>query len=172
MVGEEPARPGAPGKRRLSDDQNTGRDISRGGADVMVAPIHGAEVICEFGSTGSSWQPEFHTGRDYRAEVGSPVRSTMAGTVVKVARDDGYGLFVVVQTSGVQHLYGHLSAVSVAVGADVEAGEQLGLSGDSGAAGEPHLHYEERVSPYGDGDHRWPMFDTVGRGGPAHLRRV
>jgi murein DD-endopeptidase MepM/ murein hydrolase activator NlpD len=129
----------------------------------MVAPIAGAEVVREFGTPGPDWQASYHTGRDYRAAPGTTVRSTMAGKVVRVSADDGYGLFVVVQTSGVRHLYGHLSEVSVTVAEQVEAGQVLGLSG------EPHLHYEERVSPWGYADHRWPLFDTVGRDGP--LRR-
>ncbi len=126
----------------------------------MVAPIPGAEVVREFGTPGSAWHALYHTGRDYRADAGTTVRSTMAGTVVQIARDGRYGLFVVVETSGIRHLYGHLSETEVTVTQQVEAGQALGLSG------EPHLHYEERVSPWRYADHRWPLFDTVGRDGP------
>lgn len=131
----------------------------------MVVPMPGAEMSCEFGIPGRQWRATYHTGRDYRADVGTTVRSTMAGQVVQVATESEYGLFVVVQTSGVRHLYAHLSAAVVKVGDDVEAGQELGLSGDSGRVAEPHLHYEERVSPYGYRDHRWPLFDTVSRDG-------
>ncbi len=133
----------------------------------MVAPIPGAEVTREFGLPGRHWPGTYHTGRDYRADVGTTVRATMAGLVVQVGNDDRYGLLVVLQTSGVRHLYGHLSEASVEVAEQVEAGQCIGLSGQSGPAGEPHLHYEERVDPWGHADHRRPVFDTVGRDGPV-----
>ncbi len=133
----------------------------------MVAPIPGAEVIREFGLPGGQWRAGYHTGRDYRADVGTTVRAAMAGDVVEVGYDDTHGLVVVLQTSGVRHLYGHLSEAAVRVSEQVEAGQRIGLSGASGEAGEPHLHYEERVDPWGYADHRWPVFDTVGRDGPV-----
>jgi murein DD-endopeptidase MepM/ murein hydrolase activator NlpD len=131
----------------------------------MVAPIPGAEVIREFGLPGGQWRAGYHTGRDYRADVGTTVRATMAGDVVEVGYDDTYGLMVVLQTSGVRHLYGRLSEAAVKVSEQVEAGQCIGLSG------EPHLHYEERVDPWGYADHRWPVFDTVGRDGPVRPAR-
>jgi murein DD-endopeptidase MepM/ murein hydrolase activator NlpD len=140
------------------------------GGERMVAPIPGAAMTCEFGTPGRQWQATYHTGRDYKAEAGTEVRSTMSGTVVQVARDDGYGLYVVVETSGIRHLYAHLSQASVTVTEQVEAGQRLGLTGDGGRVAEPHLHYEERVSPYGYRDHRRPLFDTVGRDGSVTYR--
>ncbi len=135
----------------------------------MVAPIAGAEMCCEFGTPGRRWRATYHTGRDYRAAVGTEVRSTMAGTVVSVARDRAYGLSVVVETGDIRHLYAHLSKAVVGIAERVEAGQVLGLSGEGRRGEEPHLHYEERISPYGDRDHRWPMFDTVERDGSAVL---
>ena len=35
----------------------------------------------------------------------------------------------------------------------METGDRLGVAAGS------HLHYEERVAPYHDGDHRSPQFD-------------
>lgn len=57
-------------------------------------------------------------------------------------------------------MYAHLSRVSVRPGQTVRAGEQLGLSGQTGRCFGPHLHYEERVSPYRYANHRRPQLDV------------
>jgi murein DD-endopeptidase MepM/ murein hydrolase activator NlpD len=107
----------------------------------MAAPVHNPMVTREFGVAD-------HSGRDYRAEPGTPVRATLAGVVVQVDGDR-----VVVESNAIWHFYGRLSDLEVAQGDTVETGDQLGV-----AAG-PHLHYEERVTPYRAGDHRNPQFD-------------
>ena len=111
----------------------------------MAAPVHNADVTCEFGVAG---EDGLHVGRDYRAGPGTPIRATMAGVVVRVSADQ-----VVVESNAIWHLYGQLAGPEVHQGDTVETGDRLGL-----AAG-PHLHYEERVTPYGAGDHRNPRFD-------------
>ena len=112
-----------------------------------------------YGSTrGGMLRP--HHGVEFVVPVGTPVLAVAPGTVV-VAGDDSqtaygpqtdfYGNLVVLAVAGaaedapVYALYGHLSAVSVAVGQVVAEGEMLGLSGESGVADGPHLHLEVRV---------------------------
>jgi murein DD-endopeptidase MepM/ murein hydrolase activator NlpD len=111
----------------------------------MAAPVHNARVTCEFGVRGEHGS---HPGRDYGAERGTPVRATLAGVVVRVGGDE-----VVVESNAIWHFYGHLAEVEVRQGDTVETGDRLGV------AGGPHLHYEERITPYGPGDHRSPRFD-------------
>ena len=110
------------------------------------------------GTRGGMLRP--HHGVEFVVPVGTPVLAVAPGTVV-VAGDDSqiaygpqtnfYGNLVVLAVAGtaeaapVYALYGHLSAVSVAVGQVVAAGETLGLSGQSGVADGPHLHLEVRV---------------------------
>ena len=43
-------------------------------------------------------------------------------------------------------LYAHLSKVTVHAGQDVQAGDQVGVEGQTGRATTPHLHYEIRVN--------------------------
>jgi len=111
-----------------------------------------------YGSTrGGSLRP--HTGVEFIVPTGTPILAAAAGTV-RVAGDDGtvaygpqtnfYGNLVVVEHdtsdgSALFTLYGHLSEVQVEVGQRVAAGDTLGLSGESGVADGPHLHFEVRV---------------------------
>lgn len=107
----------------------------------MAAPVYNAVVTCDFEVAG-------HPGRDYRAGAGTPVRATLAGVVVRVAADQ-----VVVESNAIWHIYDHLAEPEVRQGDTVETGDRLGL-----ATG-PHLHYEERVTPYRAEDRRSPRFD-------------
>lgn len=128
----------------------------------MVAPIPGAEVTCQFGVPGG-WAAGYHTGRDYRARTPVPVHASAAGKVLHAdwgGWGAAYGIQVIIETDGVRHLYAHLSSVTCRPGQSVAAGEQVGVSGATGTrVFGAHLHYEERVSPYGYSHHRKPVFD-------------
>lgn len=130
----------------------------------MTAPIRGAACTCQFGVRGP-WAAGYHTGRDYRARTRLPVVATRGGTVVYAGWWDhygpDYGLHVVIQTGGVQHLYAHLSSARVRKGQVVREGQQIGVSGATGRTFGPHLHYEERTAPYRYRNHRRPQFDVT-----------
>lgn len=90
-------------------------------------------------------RPAFHAGIDFRVKVGSPVRATGAGKIVKAGWNGGYGRMVEIDHGkGLTTRYAHLSAVKVSVGTRVEAGAVVGLAGSSGRSTGPHLHYEVR----------------------------
>lgn len=132
----------------------------------MVQPIPGAEVTCDFGKPGS-WQAGYHTGRDYRARTPVRVNATAGGRVIHAGTGgwgQAYGTHVIVESRGVRHLYAHLSSTGVRPGQTVRAGQQLGLSGNTGNTSGPHLHYEERVRPWGYMDHRPPILDSQATG--------
>lgn len=86
-----------------------------------------------------------HEGVDIAVAVGSIVRAVGGGTVSDAGSDPQYGLFVVIQHPGeYQSLYGHLSRLVVEKGQAVEAGEVIGLAGNTGRSSAPHLHLEVR----------------------------
>lgn len=106
-------------------------------------------VTSDFGARVDPFMgmPAIHTGIDFRAETGEPVRVTGPGTVTTAGRQGGYGLVVDVDHgNGVVTRYGHLSAIGVTAGTKVAAGETVGWAGSTGRSTGPHLHYETRVA--------------------------
>ena len=90
-----------------------------------------------------------HTGVDYAAPQGTPVRTTADGTVEFAGQQNGYGNVVVIKHQGVYStLYGHLShfAAGLRRGQRVEQGTLVGYVGMTGWATGPHLHYEFRIN--------------------------
>ncbi len=96
-----------------------------------------------------------HIGTDIRVPEGTPVRAIANGIVTRVDNDKGgFGLFIVIrhphmpdpdtpQMETVLHSgYAHLSAQFVEVGDVVQKGQEIGLSGKTGSASGPHLHFQ------------------------------
>jgi murein DD-endopeptidase MepM/ murein hydrolase activator NlpD len=95
-----------------------------------------------FGPRGAA----FHTGVDFPAPPGAPVRAAGAGCVRFAGFDDGYGLLVVLgHGAGVTTWYAHLSRIAVRPGACPAAGALVGAVGATGHATGPHLHFEVRL---------------------------
>lgn len=84
-----------------------------------------------------------HTGWDQRASTGTPVHAMASGKVVFAAPLEIRGDTVVIDHGvGVYTLYAHLSATNVTRGEAVDAGQIIGLSGNSGRSTGAHLHWE------------------------------
>jgi len=132
---------------------------------LLIAPVaSAAEPMLSAGSTiifpllfpklsskyGSRVHPikkivKHHGGVDLAAPESSHVRAIMAGRVIFAGTLKGYGKIVTVAHGPEEYsLYGHLSEISIAVGASVGAGTLLGRVGRTGAATGPHLHFEWR----------------------------
>lgn len=141
--------------RELCDYQNTfllERPIKSPGRNTIDGSYR-------FGSTqGGRRDP--HHGVEFLNSLGTSVFAAADGEVI-VAGDDQtmkygpyynfYGNLVIVahkfpdQQAILFTLYAHLSEVMVATGDMVQAGEQIGLVGMSGAATGSHLHFEVRL---------------------------
>ena len=88
---------------------------------------------------------ESHPGIDIAVPLGTPVRASGGGSVSAAGYDADYGLFVLLRhPSGYETMYGHLSRLVAAEGDQVQAGQVIGLSGNSGRSTAPHLHFEIR----------------------------
>jgi murein DD-endopeptidase MepM/ murein hydrolase activator NlpD len=98
-----------------------------------------------FPGPGGNSDQETHPGIDVAVPTGSAVRAAGGGTVLQTGEEAEYGLFVLLEhPAGFQTMYGHLSRVTVAAGQAVDAGQVIGLSGNSGRSSAPHLHFEIR----------------------------
>jgi len=91
-------------------------------------------------------RPAMHTGLDFRASTGDPVRATANGKVASSGWAGGYGRMVEVDHgNGLSTRYGHLSEINVKVGDVVKIGQVIGAVGSTGRSTGPHLHYETRI---------------------------
>jgi murein DD-endopeptidase MepM/ murein hydrolase activator NlpD len=91
-------------------------------------------------------RPAMHTGLDFRAASGDPVRVTANGKVVSAGWSGGYGRMIEVDHgNGLSTRYGHLSEIGVKIGEQVKIGQVIGLVGSTGRSTGPHLHYETRI---------------------------
>jgi len=91
-------------------------------------------------------RPAMHTGLDFRAATGDPVRATANGKVASSGWAGGYGRMVEIDHgNGLSTRYGHLSEINVKVGDVVKIGQVVGAVGSTGRSTGPHLHYETRI---------------------------
>jgi murein DD-endopeptidase MepM/ murein hydrolase activator NlpD len=118
-------------------------------------PINGV-LRSSFGGRSDPFSGEgtFHTGIDLGASIGTPVHAAADGVVSSAGWAGHYGKLVVIDHgNGLQTYYAHLSQFLVVPGQEVRRGEVIALSGCSGRATGPHMHYEVRlcgtpVNPY------------------------
>ena len=86
-----------------------------------------------------------HYGLDIDLETGDAVSAAFEGMVRISQHHDSYGNVVVIRhNNGLETLYAHLSERSVSPGDHVEAGDIIGLGGNTGRSYGSHLHFEIR----------------------------
>jgi hypothetical protein len=125
------------------------------------SPVQSGTVTSTVGPRSASiGASSYHYGTDFGVPTGTPVYSAADGTVSYVGNNaGGYGNYIVVDhADGTSTLYAHLSSTGdTYVGQTVGTDTPIGLSGATGDATGPHLHYEhyntddeELQSPFGD----------------------
>lgn len=88
-----------------------------------------------------------HTGVDFGAPTGTPIRAVGDGVVEFAGRQTGYGNVVFIRHNASQTtVYAHMSRISVTEGQKVAQGDNVGRVGATGWATGPHLHFELRVN--------------------------
>ena len=125
---------------------------------------HDGPFLSRNGGTFSYWgrnetdlSYDGHDGWDYAIAPPDPALAAADGTVVFASNaDDNCATTAVVldHGNGYRSLYWHLSEIRVALGQKVAAGEPVGISGASGCALGPHLHFGvqylgRNTDPYG-----------------------
>ncbi|MDI1463036.1 M23 family metallopeptidase [Catellatospora sp. KI3] len=112
--------------------------------NAWVLPLHDFKLTSRF---KSDWN-QTHQGVDLVGPAeGTAIGALHRGTVVQAGWNGAYGYSVVVDHGdGIRSLYGHASKVLVKVGQRVEAGQTVGLLGNTGLSYGTHLRLEVYVS--------------------------
>jgi murein DD-endopeptidase MepM/ murein hydrolase activator NlpD len=131
------------------------------------APVAGP-AISEFGKrsiyNGKPRSP--HSGTDFQAVTGTPVRAPNAGKVVLATELYYSGNTVILDHGlGLYSYFGHLSAISVREQNLVATGEVVGKVGATGLVTGPHLHWSVRLA--GTRVDPLSLLYLLGKGPPA-----
>jgi murein DD-endopeptidase MepM/ murein hydrolase activator NlpD len=135
-------------------------------AAYLRTPLEFSRISSVFGGRRhpilKTWRR--HTGIDYAASAGTPVRAIGDGRVVFAGWKGGYGRTVEIRhANGMITRYAHLSAISAGVksGAHVRISSTIGKVGSTGMATGPHLHFETIIG----GVHKDPKLALKNAGG-------
>lgn len=96
---------------------------------------------------------KMHTGVDFAAPKGTPIRAAKDGLVIFADTKGGYGETIIIKhDQKYMTLYGHASKLIAHVGQEVRQGDVIALVGDTGRSTGPHLHFEvfengQRINP-------------------------
>mgnify|MGYP000267046133 CR=1 FL=1 len=84
-----------------------------------------------------------HTGLDFAAPVGTPIRAAAGGRVIEAQHDGAYGLALKIDHGqGLVTRYAHSSEILVRPGELVRRGQTVARVGSTGRSTGPHLHFE------------------------------
>jgi murein DD-endopeptidase MepM/ murein hydrolase activator NlpD len=128
-------------------DEN-GRSASRA---LLKTPISGARLTSGFGMRRHPLlgYSRMHTGTDFGAPSGTPIRAAGSGVIDLAGRHGAYGNTIVLKhTTKHKTLYAHMSkfAAGIRSGLRINQGQIIGYVGSTGRSTGPHLHYEVRVN--------------------------
>lgn len=130
------------------------------GKGVIGWPLDAVYITQQFGQTafsktaaGAVYNGNGHNGIDLRAAIGTPVKAAETGVVIGAGDTDlvckgaSYGKWVLIRhDNGLSTIYGHNSVIRVSQNQRVAKGETIALSGNSGYATGPHLHFSVLAS--------------------------
>lgn len=144
---------------------------------VLLYPVAQPLVTQFFGKTVDAlrlYVSGTHGGIDFAARIGTPIKASLSGVVtdteaVRTKNGCQYGKWVLLKhANGLSTIYGHLSHVYVQPGTTVTSGQIIGLSGDTGYATGPHLHF----GVYATAGIRIVDAGALGSGGCAGIKTV
>ena len=140
----------ASGSKGNGDSGQTTKPSSGGWIYPVSAPITSQFGYRVHPVTG---EKKLHTGTDFGAPMGAPIKAVKDGQVIFAGLNSGYGKMVIVDHgNGIQTLYAHSSSLNVSTGDKVKQGQVIAKVGSTGMSTGPHLHLEflvngSRVNP-------------------------
>ncbi|WP_265691661.1 M23 family metallopeptidase [Streptomyces griseolus] len=112
-------------------------------AASYALPTSSYTITSTFGQAGSLWSSGQHTGLDFAAPTGTPVKAVHGGTVKSAGWSGSYGYRTVLELDdGTEIWYCHQSSMDVTAGQRVNTGDTIGRVGATG----PIAHSALRVS--------------------------
>ncbi len=124
--------------------------IPKANTGALVWPVDSVYITQKFGRTNASgrlYVSGTHNGVDFRAPVGTVIRSAGQGRVAGTGNTDAdcpgvsFGKWILIKyDNGLATTYGHLSKIEVIPGQTVASGQLVGYSGNTGYSTGPHLH--------------------------------
>ncbi|MGP3978463.1 M23 family metallopeptidase [Streptomyces sp. 8N114] len=142
----ERAREAAEEKRKAEAERKRKAEAERRAklARSYTAPLASFQLTAGFGQAGGMWQND-HTGQDFAAPNGTPVKAIHSGTVKEAGWAGSYGYRIVLQLEdGTELSFCHLSSMTKSAGDKVGTGDVIGRVGSTGNSSGPHLHVEVR----------------------------
>ena len=113
-------------------------------ANIVITQYFGNTAFAQSGA----YNGRGHNGIDLDLVTGTPVMSSMMGTVKGTGNTDAqcpyasYGKWVLIEhPNGVSTMYAHLSQISVSAGQTVSRGQVIGYGGNTGYSTGSHLHF-------------------------------
>ncbi|WP_367322152.1 M23 family metallopeptidase [Streptomyces sp. HUAS ZL42] len=132
-------------------------------ARQYTLPTSSYTITSTFGQAGSMWSSGYHTGLDFAAPTGTPIKAIHSGTITEAGWSGSYGYRTILTLDdGTELWFCHQSSISVSVGQKVSTGDVIGRVGATGNVTGPHLHLE--VHPNGQADGIDPMAWLRSRG--------
>ncbi|MCX4982313.1 M23 family metallopeptidase [Streptomyces sp. NBC_00572] len=120
-------------------------------AASYTLPLSSYSLSATYMQSGSMWSSGYHTGLDFAAPTGTPLKAVHGGTVKSAGWSGSYGYRVVLELEdGTEIWYAHMSSMTVSAGQTVGTGETIGRVGATGNVTGAHLHMEVHT-PGGSG---------------------
>ncbi|MER5223585.1 M23 family metallopeptidase [Streptomyces flaveus] len=120
-------------------------------AKSFALPTSSYTITSTFGQSGALWSSGTHTGLDFAAPTGTPLKAVHSGTITEAGWNGSYGYLTKLKLDdGTEVWYAHQSSISVSVGQKVSTGEVIGRVGATGNVTGAHLHMEVHTAG-GDG---------------------
>ncbi|MGW0549193.1 M23 family metallopeptidase [Streptomyces altiplanensis] len=105
-------------------------------------PLSSYTLTSTYGQSGSMWSSGHHTGLDFAAPKGTPLKAVHGGTIKSAGWSGAYGYRIVLELpDGTEIWYCHLSSMTVTSG-EVGTGDVIGRVGATGNVTGDHLHLE------------------------------
>jgi len=143
-----------------------------GPGQSWIYPVQCSRTNVPFGEPNPAGRQPRHTGVDFGCPVGTPVRAVAEGEVVWArwwppgSEPAGHGqtlwIYHGVGSDGrpIYSVYAHLSEFKVSEGDQVQQGQVIALTGDTGFGTGPHLHFAVGRKDPSEGEWRFADWDN------------